>query len=59
MAAATAQVQELQGTLAGEQRRCAELQAELQRRAGAAEVHTAALREAQVGGGWLGKARFD
>ncbi len=54
MAAATAQVQELQGTLAGEQRRCAELQAELQRRAGAAEVHTAALREAQVGGGQVG-----
>ncbi|PRW59183.1 hypothetical protein C2E21_2182 [Chlorella sorokiniana] len=53
VAAATAQVHDLQRSLAGEQRRSAELQAELQRRAGAAEVHAAALREAQVGGASL------
>lgn len=51
MAAATAQVHDMQRSLAEEQRHSAELRAELQRRAGAAEVLAAALREAQVGAG--------
>lgn len=51
MAAATAQVHELQRLLAAEQQRSAGLQADLQRRAGAAQVHSAAMREAQVGAG--------
>lgn len=59
MAAATAQVHDMQRSLAEEQRRVAELRAELQRRASAAEVQAAALREAQVGAGasiWVQEA---
>ena len=49
VAAAAAEAEQLRALLAEAQRRCGDLQAELQRRGQAAEVQAAAMREVQVG----------